>query len=158
MFLIAPTLLFVKTLIEYQALFPKFHFPVPQILKDDTFFWLTATAEGAPLYRGKPISLSLKEHDSLLKVIYFVMLWVLLVLTQLFSVFAFCALYFPHIAFHVPLWIVWFIFGAYLLQIKMLSVGISSLSLLSISSISSFSLSSLSLSLSSSLSSLLQSQ
>jgi len=93
------------------------------MLKDGTFFWLSCTKGGSPLYRGGKLWLSLPQHDTLLKVIYFIVLWVLCVVAQILSIACFCVLYAPIVAVHIPLWTVWLLLGAYLLQIKMLSVG-----------------------------------
>ena len=144
MFLIAPTVLFITTLREYNAMLPSFIIPRPSFMKDGTLLWLSISQGihhyhhhhhhhhyhyhnyyegGSPLYHGKKLKLSLQEHDTLLKVIYFIVLWVLVLVLQLACLLVYILLYLPYYVVHMPLWVFWFVFGAYLMQIKMLSVG-----------------------------------
>ena len=143
-FLVAPTVLFITTLRDYNAILPCFLIPRPTFMKDGTLLWLSVTqgnhnkptiiiisfinintinTGGSPLYHGKKLKLSLQEHDTLLKVIYFIVLWALVLVAQIGCLLAYTLLYLPYFAVHLPLWTFWFLFGAYLMQIKMLSVG-----------------------------------
>jgi len=122
-FLMAPSWLFVRVLIENKALMPSFLIPRPEFLTNGTLLWLSISKDFSPLYNNERIWLSLREHDTLLKVVYFLALWLICITSQVFCLLLFCIMYVLYISVHAPLWITWFCFGAYLLQIKMLSVG-----------------------------------
>ena len=123
LFLIAPSWLFCRVLVENKALIPSFFIARPEFLKNGSLLWLSTTSDGSPLFHNERLWLSLKEHDTLLKLIYYVVLWSLCITAQTVCLLIYCTIYILYISVHAPFWFIWFCFGAYLLQIKMLSVG-----------------------------------
>jgi hypothetical protein len=98
LFLLAPTLLFVKTLIDYNAIIPSFIIKVPSFMTDNTLIWLSVTRTGSPLYHGNKLWLSLEEHETLLKILYFLILWICCILAQIFCIVLLCLFYLPFFA------------------------------------------------------------
>ena len=121
-FLLAPTFLFIKTLIEYKAVAPTFVIDMPSWISV-SLMWLSVTKSGSPLYRGNKLWLSLDEHDTVLKLLYFLVLWICCIIAQLGCLIVLFIIYIPLLALHIPFWLCWIALGAYLMQIKMLSVG-----------------------------------
>ena len=88
-------------------------------IMNDQHIWLSVSSDGLPLINGERSSLSYEEHDGIEKVIWYWLLWILLVTSQVIFVVLSFIWYMVAIAFAA----IWLLVGLFLYQTKMLAIG-----------------------------------
>ena len=105
------------------ALSPHIMFPMPDFLVKSHLLFLSYRG-GFPLYHGQKMrSFNFEVHDTLFKVISYIVVWVVCIALQIVGLIVHVGLWLPALFLHAILAAVWMLFGMYLFQIKMLAVG-----------------------------------
>jgi len=118
-FLVAPNIMFVYKMYDIGALRPVFLVPLPTT----TFFWL-GWERGFPTAYGKLIPHLVFEHnDSLLKLMWSALGWILVLIMQFLSFMVFVLVALPPILLHVPFYVFWLALGFFLHQTKVIAIG-----------------------------------
>ena len=119
-FFILPNFLFFGTLRKLKAVvptnlirFPGFKYVSPNLI------WL-GMKDGYPLFDGTRPSISFDQHDSIPKLLSYVVVWVVLIISQISYILAYLLLW-PITS--LLLVIIWSTVGMYLLQSKVLCIG-----------------------------------
>lgn len=114
---IVPNYHFVH-LIAQREIMPFFLIPFPLYCCHDSVFWLSSD-HGVPLVRNNKLYISFDKHDSLFKVFYYYVLWLVLFVFQFI-----CLLFFVLWSIiHIPFWIFWLHVGMLLYQTKVIAIG-----------------------------------
>lgn len=121
-FIIVPNAMFVRTLVQIGAVWPHIIIPYPTWMVDETFLWL-GIENGLPLYKGERMSFSLSHHDTILKLTFYWVSWVVLLLAQGISLLVLGILWLPYMGVQIPFSVLWLFFGFFLSQVKLMAVG-----------------------------------